>query len=183
MIKDINPMAGHCRYSSIIYETVIKKCGNVNSILELGCGNGLNLKKFTNVPTKVGIDPLKGNVLAAIENNPLSKILLNSHLYLSNFRDREFDVGITCSVLNHIERFEIALNELIRVCKKLVLIEPMIEGENRQANSSETTGWGETWYFDYRKILTNKGKVFTIEKTPLYIKNSGPLYHTIFVNC
>lgn len=183
MSKDINPMHGRCCYSKKIFDIVLKKCGCPSSILELGCGVGLNLKEFINTSIKVGIDPLESNIVLARKNNPHATILFDSHLCLINFADKKFDVGITCSVLNHIEGFENALNELIRTCKKLVLVEPMIEGVHRQALASETVGKDNTWYFNYRKFLNDGGKFFTIEKTPLYSKNSGSLYHTIFVNC
>ena len=183
MSKDINCMNGRCRFASKIHGMVTEKYEKVDSVLELGCGNGLNLKEFSKASIKVGIDPFEPNVVLARKNNPDSDIFLDCHLKLKDFEDNEFDVGITCSVLDHIENYEIALDELIRTCKKLLLIEPMIEGENRQSLSSETRSPGDTWYFDYRKYLTDRNAIFSIEHTPLYKENSGPLYHTICIDC
>jgi len=183
MSKGVNCMSGRCRFADRIYAGVIEKCGKPNSIIELGCGNGLNLRAFIGVPRKVGIDPFEPNVILAKKNNPDAEIFLDCHLRLKGFANKEFDVGITCSVLDHIENYEVALDELLRICKALFLIEPTIEGENRQALPSETVSPSDTWYFNYRNALVERNLKFTMEPTPLYKKNSGLLYHTICVDC
>ena len=183
MPKDINCMSGRCRFSSKILNDVKSFCVETKSVIELGCGCGKNLQALTFVSVKVGIDPFEPNIIAARSIVPEAKLYIDSHFKLKDFSRNEFDLGITCSVLDHIESFEVALDDLLRICKKLLLIEPMIEGENRQALISETTCPSDTWYFDYRKALLDRKVKFIIEKTPLYKKNSGPLYHTIFANC
>jgi len=183
MAKDVNCMGGRCRFASKIHGMVIDKYGEVDSIIELGCGNGLNLKEFSEASRRVGIDPFEPNIVLALKNNPNDEMFLDSHLKLKDFEDNEFDVGITCSVLNHIESYELALDELMRICKKLLLIEPMIDGENRQSLLSETRSPSDTWYFDYDKALTERDAKFSIEHTPLYKENSGLLYHTICIDC
>ena len=183
MNKDINCMSGRCRFASRIYLGVVAKYGEPDSVIELGCGNGLNLKQFSKASRRVGIDPFQPNIVAANKNVPEVEIIHGCHLKLKDFEKNEFDLGITCSVLNHIEHYELALDELFRICKKLYLVEPTIEGENRPALASETSSPNDTWYFDYRSALTKRGLDFSIKHTPLYKKNSGSLYHVICVDC
>lgn len=183
MTKDINCMSGRCRFASKIYSDIIKHYGQPQSIIELGCGNGLNLSKFSTTIRRVGIDPFEPNIVAAKKNCPDCEIFLDCHLKLNDFADKEFDVGFTCSVLNHIENYEMAMDQLIRVCKFLYLLEPTIPGENRQALASETSSPLDTWYFDYENTLKRKSISFRVEKAPLYKENSGPLYHAFYVDC
>lgn len=183
MPKDINCMNGRCRFSDKIHESVMAKFGSPYSVIELGCGQGLNLKKFTSSSRVVGIDPFEPNILAAKKNIPNAELYMDCHLKLKDFMNNEFDLGFTCSVLDHIENYELALDEMIRACKHLFLLEPMIEGEHRQSTLAETSCPDDTWYWNYPKILSDKNLEFSIEHTPLYAQNSGPLYHSIYINC
>jgi len=178
---DVNPMHSKCRFYSIIESQIRKYCRNPRTILELGCGNGRNLSQFPD-SFCVGIDPDSLNVKYAKERVKKGEVYLGNHKILSSFSNNQFDVGFTCSVLDHIENFGPVLANLCRVCKKVILIEPMVKGQPRQALKSETAFWEVTWYHNYPFWLSGLGVDFTISSFPLYKKNSGPLYKKIVVS-
>jgi len=183
-MSDINPMLGGCNYSDILYKTVIKICKYPESIIELGCGNGGNLAEFSTSVIKVGIDPDKKNIDSAGNRKLLNcQFILGSHKDLKQFKHNEFDIGITLSVLDHIENFKIALYSMMVINKELVLLEPTVKGENRQAKKSETQRWRDTWYHDYKTFLKEQKIFYSIKHYPLYKTNSGPLFHLICINC
>jgi hypothetical protein len=173
-------MSGRCRFADKIYEESIEAFGVPESVIELGCGCGLNLKKFSE-SRRVGVDPFEPNIVAARKNVPEADLYLDCHHKLDDFADNEFDLGFTCSVLDHIENYEPALDNLIRICKNLYILEPYIEGENRQSTDSETRSSGDTWYWDYPKVLKSKRVTFAHKPSPLYENDSGPFYHTFFI--
>ncbi len=181
MSRDVNPMVGGYLFSEEIYKDVIDNFGQPLSILELGCGPGGNLAKFEQA-YRVGIDPLPENVNRA-KKAMVGEVILGDHRNLKQFQDNQFDVGITCSVLDHIENFQVALVELVRVCKNLLLIEPVKDGQPRQAMPDETKFWKTTWYHDYKKLLVGLGLKFSETKSPLRKTNSGPFYRTYAVKC
>lgn len=178
-MRDVNPMVSRCRFADVIHKEITKHFGVPKSILELGCGCAGNLSKFTDSYC-VGIDPCDKNIDLAKKSK--TDIIHGDHTYLTNYKTNEFDVGLTCSVLDHIENFGSALTELCRVCKRLILFEPMIEGQPRQALKSETGFWNITWYHNYRLWLSGLKLNHTITHFPLYEKNSGPRYHKIVID-
>jgi len=177
-MSNVNPMPGGCGFADTIYQKVLSYCDYPNAVLELGCGVGGNLAKFKNSKTRVGIDPYKPNIDAAQHN---CKAILGDHTHLKEFKANQFDLGITCSVLDHIEDFKVAFCDMIRICRELVLLEPMKNGVNRQCKKFETSHWKSTWYHDYVGFLNSIDVVFSTEPSPLYKTNSGPLYHFIYV--
>jgi len=181
-MADVNPMSGGCGWADLVYESVIETCGYPKKIIELGCGIGSNLEKFKKSKVRVGIDPYKKNIDTA-KSKGFGTMILGDHTYLSKYNRNEFDVGFTLSVIDHIEHFEIALKDMLRICKRLVLIEPMIEGVGRQAKRKETTHWKATWYHNYRKFLEKSKVKFSIKPKPLSKRNSGPKYHLIYIEC
>lgn len=174
-------MPGGCGYSQKLYDAVIDKCGEQDSIIELGCGNGGNLSKFEGWES-VGIDPLADNIALARSRKLDAKFIKGNHNHLKKYKDKRFDVGVTLSVLNHIENVKPVLSDLKRICKNLVLIEPYIRGENRQAKRGEIKLWEVTWFHDYDKLIgDNSEHAYSIEPYPLYKTNCGPLYHLIHI--
>ncbi len=160
-----HPMIGECGFADVIFKKASRY--SPKSIIELGCGNGGNLAKFS-CEKKVGIDPCE-------ENNPM---ILGDHTYLENYSINEFDLGFTCSVLDHIEDWERALSDMMRICKDVMLIEPYV-GKERQAKKKETFRWKETWYHDYVSFL--EGFKYEVEKYPLYKNNSGKFFHIFYI--
>ena len=183
-MSDVNPMPGGCSYSGILYESVVKICGYPKSIIELGCGDGGNLAEFLTSSKRAGIDPDKKNINIAIDRKLLNcQFILGSHEDLRQFDHNEFDVGITLSVLDHIKNFKIALYSMMIISKELILLEPTIKGENRQARKGEIQRWRNTWYHDYEMFLKEQKIFYSIKYYPLYKTNSGSLFHLMYINC
>lgn len=184
MSRDVNPMVGHCRYANIIHDEIVKEFGVPDSVIELGCGRGGNLHKFIETSACIGVDPNPDNIQAA-RDLPGMMILSNTdHSVLHNHEYNQFDVGYTCSVLDHMENFTEALSELCRVCKRLMLFEPVIEGESRQARPDETSCWTISWYHDLAAWLKKQPDI-TFKDTPyvLYKNDSGKKFHQFIINC
>jgi len=180
-MKNVNKMYGYCNFSHIVYEKVIEKCNYPNSIIELGCGNGGNLGKFTETNIRIGIDPKKENIESALHRDIDCQFIWGDHGILENYKWNTFDLGLTVSVLDHIEDYKIALSSMLYIAKEIILIEPYIKGVERRAFKNETRWWKITWYHDYEKFLENIS--YTIESCPLYDIGSGKLYHLIHIKC
>jgi ubiquinone/menaquinone biosynthesis C-methylase UbiE len=176
MSRDVNPMPGSCKFSDLITIELRNYFGEFDSIIELGCGRGGNLTKYPEVKTLVGIDPNPINIKKAQKVVKNGQIILGDHTLLSKFDNNQFDVGFTCSVLDHMEDFIPALNDLCRVCKNIMLLEPTIKGPTRQAKKSETSCWKISWYHDYVAWLKMKGLDFRSLYFPMYKTDSGKLF-------
>lgn len=174
-------MVGKCRYSGTVYGAIVAIAGYPQSIVELGCGIGANIDRFRECPKKIGIDPNPANVKCAKEMFPWNDYVCADYKELAKYRDDEFDVAFTVSVLDHIRRFGDVIRELDRVSKVAVFVEPMIEGQERKARKHETFRYKDTWYHDYRKEILNQGKHPIIHHMPLYDLNSGHLFKVIVV--
>lgn len=188
MSRDVNPMPSTCKFSGLIKDEIKKHFGNPKTVIELGCGLGGNLFQFWNDETEmlVGVEPHHGNIHTARLLKPdVLKCLIyeGSHLLLSMFTTNQFEVGFTCSVLDHMEDFHPALIDLCRISKKVMLFEPIKGGPSRQAEESETNCWKTTWYHDYELWLKEEMKAYyTILHRPLYSDNSGPYFHQIIID-
>ncbi len=180
-MRNVNRMYGFCNFSHVIYDIITDNCGYPDSILELGCGNGGNLGKFFDSEKRVGIDPEPDNIERANLRGNGCEYILADHEHLKTYPDKSFDVAFTYSVLDHIEDFTVALPDMIRIARHVVLIEPYIAGEERQAREGETRWWEITWYHDYPKYLRENGYVFSIVPYQMFEGGSGPLYHVIHI--
>lgn len=176
-------MPGGCGFADKLHEAVIDKCGVHKSIIELGCGNGGNLSRFKGWE-RVGIDPSAVNIHHARKRRIKARFVQENHHYLAGYEDKNFDVGMTLSVLNHIGYIKTAFINIVRICKDLVLVEPYRKGQDRQAERGEIKLWDVTWFHDYEKLIQSCGdkiKFYSIEPFPLYETNCGPLYHLIHI--
>jgi len=182
MSRDVNPMPGSCRFSDLIAFGLHNNFGKFDSVIELGCGRGGNLTEYPEVKTVVGIDPNPINIEKAQKVVKNGQVILGDHTLLTKYNTNQFDVGYTCSVLDHMEDFIPALNELCRVCKNVMLLEPTITGPSKQAKKSETSCWKISWYHDYAAWLTLNDFNFKCLPYPMYKTNSGPLFHKYIIN-
>ncbi len=110
------------RYCRDKLDRVMKFLNKRDRILDAGCGGEMHpycfLKLKETYPNLVGVD---------LDNKWNPRILRQDLLDLK-FRDGDFDVGICMDVLEHIEDWERALNNLIRVSsRRIVIIVPTTE--------------------------------------------------------
>jgi len=181
MTRDVNPMSGSCKYSDLIATELRNYFGKFDSVIELGCGRGGNLTKYPEVKTIVGIDPNPINIKKAQKAVKNGQIILGDHTLLTKYDTNQFDVGYTCSVLDHMENFVSALHELCRICKNVMLLEPTIIGPSRQAKKSETNCWKISWYHDYAAWLKMKCLDFKSLYYPMYNTDSGKLFYQFII--
>lgn len=89
-----------------------------DSVLDLGCGDGLNINllKKMDVEEVVGVDISKKLLKMAQKNNPMTKFYLGSAESLP-FKENTFDVVLIDSVLHHLMEYEKPTKEIKRVLK------------------------------------------------------------------
>ncbi len=102
----------------------ILKTMEFSNLLEVGCGEGMILKKLKSLihnKNAYAIDIDMDEIKDAKKNAPYCKI---SQANASNlpFRDNCFDLILCCEVLEHLDSPELALNEIKRVAKKSIII-------------------------------------------------------------
>ena len=182
MTRDVNPMPGNCKFSKTITAEIHSNFDTTESIIELGCGCGGNLAELSSIAGKlVGIEPHPDNFQKAFKSvGENVTVIHGDHTQLESFGDNQFDVGFTCSVLDHMEDFRGALGELLRVCKNVMLFEPTMS-PGRQAREDETNCWQISWYHDYGAWLHDDGLEYFIKPFPLYSTSSGKLFHQIII--
>lgn len=108
-------------YKMLINEIKILK---PNSILDAGCGEGFTLQKIQDlhIGAKLeGVDNSKEAVLLAKRYFPDLSIKEGS-IYDLPYQKNTFDLVISTEVLEHLEDPKKALQELVRVSKKYILI-------------------------------------------------------------
>lgn len=150
----------------------------LDSILDVGCGEGITLSKFE----KEGI----GKKLFGIDySDDALKIgkkiyphlnLKKGNIYNIKEKDNSFDLVMATEVLEHLDDPEGALKELIRVSKKYVMLsvpnEPFFIGANL-LRGKYLKGFGNHpehinhWTFlSFRKFLKRNGLKIVAQKHP-----------------
>lgn len=99
-----------------------------DKVLDLGCGDGLNitLLRKKGIKNVVGIDISPELLTLAKKNNPKNKFLIGSAQKIP-FKAREFDVVLVDSVFHHLMEYPKAVSEIKRVLQsggRLYFIEP-----------------------------------------------------------
>jgi len=91
-------------------------------VLEIGCGTGL-CSQFFDYRKYIGIDVSRKLLSVAKKNYPKYKFIIADINQKLPFPDKYFDTVICFWVLHHIPKWEIALNEMKRVGKKIIIAE------------------------------------------------------------
>lgn len=99
-----------------------------DSVLDLGCGDGLNIKllRQMGITKIVGVDISKKLLKMAQTNNPRIKFYVGSAQKIP-FKTNTFDVILVDSVFHHLMDYDDAAKEIKRVLKKggrLCFMEP-----------------------------------------------------------
>lgn len=111
---------------SLFYTYVLKelKALQPDTILDVGCGEGFTLRKLKDakIGKKLeGIEYLDRAIELGKKENPDITIKKGT-IYTLPYKDNSFDVVVCTEVLEHLEEPEKALQELIRVSKKHILL-------------------------------------------------------------
>ena len=109
-------------YYNVLVEEVKKL--NPTSVLDAGCGEGFTLQKLklAGIGKKLeGFDYLDRAIKIGNKEHPHLK-LKQGDIYKIDAQDNSYDVVICSEVLEHLERPEDALKELVRVSKKYVVL-------------------------------------------------------------
>ncbi len=146
-----------------------------DKVIEIGCGFGRNLKYLSDLgyPAHLitGIDISGKMINKAVKNLSNDKITLIRSDICGNtqFSNKEFDTSYVSLVLMHIpeEKLANALNEIIRITKKRIIIQ---EQSRLRFNSAHTvkSAHHESSYFtfehDYPYYLDQLGFSYTLLK-------------------
>lgn len=102
----------------------VQSCGSIKRVLDAGCGEGFTLHAFEIAGVTAqfsGID----NVQAALDLGRKQFPTLDlkkGDIYALDFADQSVDVVLCTEVLEHLEKPEAALAELIRVSRKFIIL-------------------------------------------------------------
>lgn len=131
----------------------------IKKILELGCGDGVNLRKISkrNKYIKLyGIDINKAAIQKGINDlsnsNHKIKLIQQNIKNLKIYKDNEFDIVFTDAVLLYIDKNKIKeiITEIIRISRlKVFLCEQHTYGK---------TFYNDKWVHNYKKIIQSLTK-------------------------
>lgn len=104
------------------------KLKKTDAVLDLGCGDGLNIMLLNQIGIKkvVGMDISKKLLRMAEERNPKTKFFVGS-AQKTPFKANSFDIVLIDSVLHHLMEYDNAVKEVKRILKKggrLCFMEP-----------------------------------------------------------
>ncbi len=120
------------------------------SVFDFGTGTGKNLKPIWDAGVSVcGLDLSLLNITYARARNDLPYLIVGDEYFLCRLRN--FDVGMTCSVLCHIENIDDIIKELKLMCAKSIIIAETndVAGEYYYPHDYESYGFkegGYTWH-------------------------------------
>lgn len=150
------------------YLALNKYVSEGDKVLDVGMGLGYGLTIMALKAGEVaGVDVDKKSVDYCkdflLGRNPKLKTLLHYDGYHLPFEDNEFDVIVSIDVLEHVERYDEFLKELVRVAKKHVVINtPSRRPENTNEDGTPKNYWHlREWSANELKaILKNNGFKF-----------------------
>jgi len=143
----------------------------VDSILDVGCGEGftLNRLKEHEIGSKLeGLEYSKDAIELGKKTYPDIKITQGS-VYELPYKDNSFDLVLCTEVLEHLDKPEIALKELVRVSKKYLVIsvpnEPffmfaqLVRGKNWSRFGNDIEHINHWTMFDFPKFIKQNSSV------------------------
>ena len=127
--KDIEKRSDLRNYISTLNK-LVKMDNQIHSAVDIGCGMGnfilelVYTKKFKKI---IGIDFLKDTMEIACENKKHfgNVVFIQGNMLNLPFKNNSFDLTVCINVLHHIhkEDFNLAIDELIRITDKYLMIE------------------------------------------------------------
>ena len=154
----------------------LTKAKTVDSILDVGCGEGftLNRLKENGIGKKLeGLEYLQAAIDLGKKTYPDIKIT-KGNIYELPYRDNEFDLVLCTEVLEHLEEPEKALKELVRVSRKYLVIsvpnEPffmlaqMIRGKNWSRLGNDIEHINHWTMFGFPQFVKKNSRVKILAK-------------------
>jgi 2-polyprenyl-3-methyl-5-hydroxy-6-metoxy-1,4-benzoquinol methylase len=148
----------------------------VDSILDVGCGEGftLNRLKENGIGKKLeGIEYLQAAIDLGKKTYPDIKIT-KGNIYELPYKDNSFDLVLCTEVLEHLEKPQDALKELVRVSKKYLIIsvpnEPffmlaqLIRGKNWSRLGNDIEHINHWTMFGFPEFVKKNARVKIIAK-------------------
>ncbi len=182
-----------------IYNLAIGKIKNINSILEFGCNNGVNLEYFMKRNKKLST--------VGIDINPIAKELekkfrqykgyVSDENILEKFDVNQFSLSFTSSVLDHIpdeKNVKNILMNLSHISKFVILNEPFLDGvvgdvsdkyryQVKSGLVDRRKSFAKYSYFwNYDKYLEELSLNYEKIHNPLYSFSMGPYYYLYIIN-
>lgn len=110
---------------------------NPNHVFEFGSGSGKNLKLIQRLQVQYsryniavsGLDISLINCLHAVVKNGQQHISIGDETYLRHYCN--YDIVITCSVIDHIQDIDGIIQELQRIANKCVILAECIEADEK----------------------------------------------------
>ncbi len=168
------------------YHVLIKEVKEINpdSVLDAGCGEGFTLHKLeeTKICKKLaGFDFLDTAIQIGKKQYPTLN-LKQGDIYNIDAKANMYDVVICSEVLEHLERPEEALRELVRVSRKYVILsvphEPYFMFGNL-LRGKNVKRWGND--IEHIQHWTNKGFAKFVSKHLIIKSNITPLPWSLIV--
>ena len=154
----------------------LTKAKTVDSILDVGCGEGftLNRLKENGIGKKLeGIESLQAAIDLGKKTYPDIKIVKGS-IYELPYKDNSFDLVLCTEVLEHLEKPQDAIKELVRVSKKYLVIsvpnEPffmlaqLIRGRNWSRLGNDIEHINHWTMFSFSKFIKQNSNVRILAK-------------------
>lgn len=145
-------------------------------VLEFGCNVGRHLAAIRTRDPSVELRGIDINARAvAVGRASGLALTVGDERSLARFRDGEFDVAFTSSVIDHIPEPTLALMQLDRVARVLILLEPWLgyEGKVEWVRPGERAN-PFLYSWDYAARLP--GRVVTSDPMPIRPEGAGPWY-------
>ena len=130
-----------------------------NNVLEVGCNNGNDLRKFSHTMEIHGLDPNEHALEIASQKLPSFKFKKGEITELP-FEDSSIDFVFTHNVLNYIpvQEMEKAIGELYRVSRKYILNCELFEEGESSIKDTEVASWKRNVY---KRWLNFKVKIIS----------------------
>lgn len=151
---------------------------NVESCLEVGCGDGFGMYYMQSLGKVFGCDISR----SMLHRNPLRQSVAEADIYHLPYADKSFDLVYCWEVMHHVKNMQSAIREMIRLSRHYILMyepnafNPLQVGFGLIAPSELGTLRFHPWFMrnhfrraGLTKIRTFSVGTFTPNRTPLWL--------------
>ena len=165
----------------------------IDNFLEFGGSAGKNifyLNKLFKIRNNFNIDV---NSIVSLNKHMIKNYfpIHGSSIELKKFNDNFFDLALVCSVFNHIvskKEIILILERLLQKSKKIIIVEPYIEGFEKNVSYLSRKDCGilshkdykifskNSFFWEYKKIFNNLDCKYKFFNCPLHTPSLGPFF-------